>query len=150
MASTEASAARALLDVNVLIALHDEQHMHHELAARWFEQHAHHGWASCPLTQNGCARIMTQPGYPNPVPLSQVLTILAKSCSHASHQFWPDNISLLDDARLHHGRMHGHRQLTDLYLLALAVAHQGRLVTFNARIPLNAVRGASPAHLVSI
>jgi predicted nucleic acid-binding protein len=46
--------------------------------------------------------------------------------------------------------MHGHRQLTDLYLLALAVAHQGRFITFDARIPVTAVRGARPEHLVSI
>lgn len=150
MASTEPPAARALLDVNVLIALHDQQHVHHDVAARWFEQHARHGWASCPLTQNGCVRIMTQPGYPNAAPLAEVLPMLARSCTHASHQFWPDDISLLDAGRMHHGRMHGHRQLTDLYLLALAVAHQGRFVTFDARIPLNAVRGASAEHLVSI
>ena len=150
MASTDPAAAPALLDVNVLIALHDQQHVHHEVAARWFERHARHGWASCPLTQNGCARIMSQPGYPNAAPLAEVLTMLGRSCAHASHRFWPDDISLLDGARLHHGRMHGHRQLTDLYLLALAVAHEGRFVTFDARVPLNAVRGALAGHLVSI
>lgn len=157
MASTEVSAARAqagglraLLDVNVLIALHDQQHVHHEAAARWFEEQGRHGWASCPLTQNGCARIMSQPGYPHAVPLAQVLAMLGRSCAHASHQFWPDDISLLDGQRMHHGRMHGHRQLTDLYLLALAVEHDGCFVTFDARIPLNAVRGALPRHLVSI
>ncbi len=150
MASTEPAAARALLDVNVLIALHDQQHVHHEVAARWFESQAQHGWASCPLTQNGCARMMSQPGYPNAAPLAEVLSMLGRSCAHAKHRFWPDDISLLDGARLHHGRMHGQRQLTDLYLLALAVAHEGRFVTFDARIPLNAVRGATAEHLVSI
>jgi uncharacterized protein len=150
MAATEAVALRALLDVNVLIALHDQQHIHHAVAARWFEEHAHQGWASCPLTQNGCVRIMSQPGYPNAAPLADVLSMLGRSCAHVSHRFWPDDISLLDEARLHRGRMHGHRQLTDLYLLALAVAHEGRFVTFDARIPINAVRGAVAAHLVSI
>lgn len=150
MASTEPAAARALLDVNVLIALHDQQHVHHDIAARWFENNARHGWASCPLTQNGCVRIMSQPGYPNAVPLADVLAMLEHSCTHASHQFWPDDISLLDAKRLHHGRMHGHRQLTDLYLLALAVEHDGRFITFDAQIPLSAVRGATARHLVSI
>ena len=150
MASTEPAAARALLDVNVLIALHDEQHLHHDSAAQWFEGNARHGWASCPLTQNGCMRIMSQPGYPNPVPLAEALAMLSHSCSHASHAFWSDDISLLDATRLHHSRMHGHRQLTDLYLLALAVEHKGRFVTFDAQIPLNAVRGATARHLVSI
>ena len=57
---------RALLDVNVLIALHDQQHVHHRLAAHWFAQHAAQGWASCPLTQNGAVRVMSQPAYPQP------------------------------------------------------------------------------------
>ena len=117
---------------------------------RWLDGHARHGWASCPLTQNGCVRIMSQPGYPNPVLLADALAMLSHSCATASHAFWPDDVSLLDATRLHHGRMHGHRQLTDLYLLALAVEHDGRFVTFDAQIPLNAVRGATARHSVSI
>jgi uncharacterized protein len=149
MASTE-RAARALLDVNVLIALHDEQHVHHELAAQWFVANARQGWASCPLTQNGCVRIMSQPNYPNALALSDALSMLRASCAHASHEFWPGDISLLDDQRFAHGRVHGHRQLTDLYLLALAVAHDGRFVTFDAQVPLSAVRGAGTRHLLAI
>lgn len=76
--------------------------------------------------------------------------MLQRSCSHASHEFWADDISLLDAKRLVHARMHGHRQLTDLYLLALAVRHGGRLVTFDGQVPLSAVRGASQAHLLAI
>jgi toxin-antitoxin system PIN domain toxin len=146
----EPAAPRALLDVNVLIALHDRQHIHHDVAASWFEANARHGWASCPLTQNGCLRIMSQPGYPHAAPLVQVLKMLARSCAHTLHRFWPDDVSLLDEAALRHDRMHGHRQLTDLYLLALAVRHEGRLVTFDAQIPLVAVRGASARHLVAL
>lgn len=138
----------ALLDVNVLIALHDQQHIHHSLAARWFVANAGQGWASCPLTQNGCVRILSQPGYPNPVPLPTALALLQQSCSHAEHNFWPDDISLLDSSRLNHHHMHGFRQLTDIYLLALAVKHGGRFVTFDAKVPLSAVHGAQPAHLV--
>jgi predicted nucleic acid-binding protein len=59
-------------------------------------------------------------------------------------------VSLLDATRMQHARMHGHRQLTDLYLLALAVHHGGRFVTFDAQIPLSAVRGATRDHLVSL
>jgi uncharacterized protein len=134
----------------VLIALHDEQHVHHAVAARWFENNARHGWATCPLTQNGCMRIMSQPNYPNTVLLANALAMLALSCAHANHRFWSDDISLLDAARMNHARMHGHRQLTDLYLLALAIRNEGRLVTFDAQIPLSAVRGAAARHLVSI
>jgi uncharacterized protein len=111
---------------------------------------AREGWASCPLTQNGCIRIMSQPNYPNALALADALSMLRTSCRHPSHEFWPDDLSLIDDKRFAHGRMHGHRQLTDLYLLALAVAHDGCLVTFDAQIPLSAVRGAGPDHLLAI
>lgn len=150
MASTSATARRALLDVNVLIALHDTQHVHHREAADWLAAHVRGGWATCPLTQNGCVRILSQPNYPNPVPLADALAVLRRSCALPSHAFWHDDISLLDTARLDHGRMHGHRQITDLYLLALAVEHDACFVTFDAQIPLSAVRGATPRHRVSI
>lgn len=150
MASTEPAAPRALLDVNVLLALHDAQHVHHRVAADWLASHQRAGWATCPLTQNGCIRILSQPNYPNPVPLADALSLLRRSCSLPSHHFWTDDISLLDETRLNHGRMHGHRQITDLYLLALAVAHKGRFVTFDAQVPLSAVRGARAEHLVVI
>ena len=64
---------RALLDVNVLIALHDGNHVHHHAASRWLQQNIAHGWASCPLTQNGCLRIMAQPGYAQPQPLAVLM-----------------------------------------------------------------------------
>ncbi|HET9822291.1 MAG TPA: TA system VapC family ribonuclease toxin [Burkholderiaceae bacterium] len=148
MASTEPGCA--LLDVNVLIALHDEQHIHHEAAALWFLADATAGWATCPLTQNGCVRIMSQPGYPNAIGVGEAVAMLQHSCSHPKHRFWADDVSLLDAKRFAHGRVHGHRQLTDLYLLALAVRHGGRLVTFDGQIPMSAVHGAAARHLVCI
>ena len=109
---------RALLDVNVLIALHDSNHIHHAEAARWLQTHAEQGWASCPLTQNGCLRIMGQPGYANPQPLPILTAMLAQSTATRFHQFWPDDISLLDSRHFNHTHIHGPRQLTDMYLLA--------------------------------
>jgi uncharacterized protein len=141
---------RVLLDVNVLIALHDQQHVHHATATRWFSQHAGLGWASCPLTQNGAARVMSQPNYPEPAPLSALLAMFGRSFADASHVFWPDDISLADATAFDSQRIHGHRQVTDVYLLGLAVAHGGRLVTLDARIPLSAVRGAEAGHLVEL
>ena len=133
---------RALLDVNVLIALHDEQHVHHELASAWFVDNAAQGWASCPMTQNGCIRILSQPGYTNPVPTAHAFALLKRSCAGAAHQFWPDDVSVLDETRFLHAHVHGHRQLTDLYLLALAVKNSGRFVTFDAKVALSTVHGA--------
>lgn len=148
MASTEGGRHPALFDVNVLIALHDSEHVHHQVAYEWLLANEEQGWASCPLTQNGCVRILSQPNYPNPMLLVDALEMLDSSCADASHQFWSDDISLLDATRLNRQRMHGYRQLTDLYLLALAVKHGGRFVTFDAKVPLSAVRGAKPEHLV--
>jgi toxin-antitoxin system PIN domain toxin len=139
---------RALLDINVLIALHDRDHVHHVRAAEWLTAHMAQGWASCPLTQNGCLRIMAQPGYPNPQPMAALLHMLHNSTAATPHQLWSDDISVLDAARFLHAHMHGHRQLTDLYLLGLAVKNAGRLVTFDQRIPLSAVHGATLEHLV--
>jgi toxin-antitoxin system PIN domain toxin len=141
---------RALLDVNVLIALHDRDHVHHERASEWFAAHAKMGWASCPLTQNGCLRIMSQPAYPSAQPLTALLSMLRQSTSAPFHEFWSDDASILDAKRFHDAHMHSHRQITDLYLLGLAVKNRGRLVSFDIRIPLTAVLGATPAHLVAL
>jgi uncharacterized protein len=141
---------RGLLDVNVLIALHDAQHVHHGLATDWFEANAEAGWASCPITQNGCLRIMSQPAYPNAQPAGVLLRMLERSCTTPYHEFWADDISLVDAKRFRADRVHGHRQMTDLYLLGLAVHHGGRLVTFDTRIALSVVLGAAPRHLVAL
>ena len=58
-------APHALFDGNVLIALMNPQHGHHELAYRWFQANANHGWATCPLTQNALLPILSNPRYPN-------------------------------------------------------------------------------------
>ncbi len=139
---------RGLLDINVLIALHDRDHVHHERAALWFESNVQQGWASCPLTQNGCLRIMSQPGYSSPQSLAVLVTMLQSSTATSFHAMWNDDISILDAARFHQPHIHSHRQLTDLYLLGLAVKNGGRLVSFDQRIPLGAVSGANKNHLI--
>jgi predicted nucleic acid-binding protein len=73
---------------------------------------------------------------------------LSEATSTAHHEYWPDDISLLDPGVADPTRIHGPRQVTDVYLLALAVRHNGRFVTFDAAVPLAAVRGAEAAHLV--
>lgn len=139
---------RALLDVNVLIALLDSDHASHDAAIRWFAKHAPEGWASCPITQNGCIRIMSNQGYPNPLPVQAVIGRLAEACDEVIHEFWPDEVSLLDSDVVDSTRIHGPRQLTDIYLLALAVQHEGRLVTFDNGIPLAAVRRATTQNML--
>ena len=138
---------RALLDVNVLIALLDADHSLHAGATRWFAGRVRRGWASCPITQNGCARVMSHPTYPSPVPVRAVMERLGEAIASAYHEFWPDDVSLLDDHIADAARIHGPRQITDLYLLALAVRHDGQFVTFDGSISPDAVRHAEEKHL---
>ena len=141
---------RALLDVNVLIALLDASHAFHARAHDWWSAHARSGWASCPLTENGAVRIMSNPAYSKVrrFPPAGIIAALAQFARATDHQFWPDSVSLRDPALFESDRIHGHRQLTDLYLLALATFHGGCLATFDASIPMSAVKTAEPANLL--
>jgi toxin-antitoxin system PIN domain toxin len=141
---------RALLYVNVLIALLDADHSLHARARQWYGSHARAGWASCPITENGCVRIMSHPGYPNALPVRAVMEHLTEASASAFHEFWPDDISLLDAHVADSARIHGPRQLTDLYLLALAVRHGGQFVTFDSSISIDAVRRAEKKHIVNL
>ena len=141
---------RALLDVNVLIALLDQDHAMHRQAMRWFSARAGRGWASCPITQDGCVRIMSHPNYPNPLKVGAIAERLGEAIDAVEHEFWPDDVSLLDPRVASRDRIHGPRQVTDLYLLALAVAHGGCFASFDAAIPRTAIAGAEKRHLVSV
>ena len=141
---------RALLDVNVLIALLDAAHLHHRAATDWLAANARVGWASCPLTQNGCLRILSLPAYPNRQPAAVVAQRLGQAVADASHAFWPDSFSLLEVGRLRWDRVLGSRQVTDAYLLALAAGNGGRLVTFDRGISVDAVPGAAKKNLLTL
>ena len=134
---------RSLLDVNVLIALLDAEYVHHAAARRWMRENIRHGWATCPITQNGCLRIMAQPGYPQRIPSSLVAERLREATATEHHRFWSDDVSLLDSRTVDWKRVIGPRQITDVYLLALAVEHGGRFATFDARIAPNVVPGGT-------
>ena len=141
---------RALLDVNVLIALLDADHSLHARATKWFASHARSGWASCPITQNGCIRIMCHPSYPNALSVRAVMQRLTQASASTFHDFWPDDVSLLDAEVVDSARIHGPRQLTDLYLLALAVRHDGQFITFDTSVSVDAVRSAGKKHLLTL
>ena len=141
---------RALLDVNVLLARFDPEHSHHQRARAWLVSHQDHGWASCPLTENGFARIVAQPGYPQSIALAAATSLLRAQIGMPGHEFWADSVSIADPDVFDHGRILGPNQITDVYLLALAVKHGGRLVTFDRGIPLAAARGAEARHLAVV
>ena len=138
---------RALLDINVLIALFDEDHTHHAEASGWLEKNIDYGWVSCPLTQNGCIRIMSQPRYPNAVHITEIVVRLKKAVSTKHHSFITDNISLLNSDTIDHSRLLSPRQIMDIYLLALAVENECRFITFDRTIPISVVKQASSASL---
>jgi uncharacterized protein len=139
---------RALFDVNALLALFDRDHTFNSRVRTWWSSNLHAGWATCPLTQNGFVRIMSQRSYLQYRPLAEAAKILHAGAMQPGHELWPDDISITDPDIFDHTRILGPGQITDVYLLALAVKHDGRLVTFDRGIPLSAVRGAEARHLV--
>jgi uncharacterized protein len=133
-----------LLDVNLLLALSDPMHVHHELAHRWFASKGDLSWATCPLTENGFVRVASHPSYPNrPGDVIAVLAILHQLCESLGHVFWPDDVSIQDI--LTPGAIITHAQVTDVYLAGLAVRRQGRLATLDRRIPTAVVGGGDDA-----
>jgi toxin-antitoxin system PIN domain toxin len=139
--------SRALLDVNVLLALLDSDHVDHRRARDWLDVEISSGWASCPITQNGFVRIISQPRYPSPVAPGHAAQLLEHACATEHHEFWPCDISILDSGSVDRSRVHGPRQVTDAYLLALATHRGGRFVTFDRTVALSAVPAATAANL---
>jgi toxin-antitoxin system PIN domain toxin len=139
-----------LLDVNVLIALIDPTHVQHDAAHEWFLMQGHYAWATCPLTENGVLRIVGHSSYPNsPGTPAAVVPLMAGLCALDGHQFWPDDISLLDAEKIDTARLLSSGQVTDSYLLALACANNGQLATFDRRLVTDAVRGGKKGlHLI--
>lgn len=141
--------SHALLDINVLLALVDPHHVDHERAHAWAAGGLGQGWATCALTQTGFVRILSQPSYPHPVPVDQAVSLLAEATSLPGHAFWTCALPLTTQ---HFRPQHllGHRQLTDTYLLGLAVRQNGSFVTLDRRVDLQTVAGAAPEHLLVI
>jgi toxin-antitoxin system PIN domain toxin len=137
----------ALLDVNVLIALFDETHVHHLVAHDWFADHRKLGWATCPLTENGFLRVLTHPRAGVVDDYARLLEHFRSFCGGAGHVFWSDSVSLTDERLFDPAVIVSHRQLTDVYLLGLARKMRGTLATFDTRIPMRAVRGATATML---
>lgn len=143
---------RSLLDVNLVIALLDSDHDFHDRAHDWWAEAASAGWASCPIIENGAVRIMSNPVYNPKRTLSpkDVIDALQRFADGTDHEFWPDSVSLLESGRFNATTILGHKQITDLYLAALAVDHGGRFTTFDGSINRSAVIGIGDEHLLVI
>jgi len=143
---------RSLLDINVVIALIDPDHDFHTRAHDWWRENQSGGWASCPLTENGVIRIVSNPACNPRRSLSpkSVTELLRAFVRGTDHEFWPDAVSFLDSAVMDSEQVLGPRQITDLYLLALATSRGERFVTFDDSIQLGAVRDAGEESLLII
>lgn len=139
-----------LLDVNVLIALIDPGHVSHEAAHVWFASTGSTSWATCPLTENGVVRIVGSTRYPNsPGTPAAVAEMIAAMRALPGHEFWPDDISLVDSEFVDTSRVLTSAQVTDTYLLALARSRQARLATFDRHLSAAAVaEGNSTLHQI--
>ena len=139
-----------LLDVNVLIALIDPAHVGHDAAHEWFRQTGAASWATCPFTENGVMRVVGHPKYPNSAGSpAAVAPILARLRALPGHLFWKDDLSLIGSDLVEVDQIVTPGQVTDTYLLALAVANKGRLATFDRRLSTKAVRrGRAGLHII--
>ena len=140
---------RALLDTSVLIALLDASHIHHQLCSQWLAHHTA-GWASCPITLNGCVRIMAQPAYPNRLPMHTVVAGLQQAMLHPMHEFWADEVNPLQKDALNWAQLLRPNDITDAYLLSLAVSKQACLVSLDLSISLSWVVAAEKTHLLQL
>jgi len=135
-----------LLDINVLVALFDPAHLHHDPAHQWFRSIGRVSWSTCPLTEIGLVRVLSNPGYTtvsaNP---EEIVARLRIFCRLAGHVFWPMAVSLTDALRFDVSKLSGHQQITDLYPVGLAASYGGKLATFDTRIPVTALRGVAGA-----
>lgn len=138
-----------LLDANVLIALIDQDHVHHDYAQSWFEDTVDEGWATCPITEMAFLRIAGRASYQLAGGPAEMADILRQVRARPGHVFWPDAISLVASPLVESSKLASHGQVTDTYLLALAAHNGGQLATFDRRLATHAVTGgASALHLI--
>jgi uncharacterized protein len=123
----------ALLDLNVIVALVWPAHEHHRAAHDWFKSRGRSRWATCPVTQLGLVRLLSNPAFsPDALSLDQALSLLRTNLNHPLHEFWPDSISVTQSLEHFAQHMGGYKQVTDAYLLSLAIRRKARLATFDS------------------
>lgn len=139
----------ALLDVSVLIASIDEGHVSYKGVHAWLHEARRRSWATCPLTQAGFVRIISNRRFhPHPVSLAESLKLLSDITQRPGHHFWPMDISFREAVQPFRERLFGHQQVTDAYLLGLAINNKGRLVTLDSGI--EALAGREFAQYVTL
>ncbi len=126
---------RYLLDLNALIAFGDPDHEHHQAIQKWFISSGNADWGVCPLTEAGFVRVTTNPNYqPASRTIQQATAVLADFATHPGYRYWPIADKWAALTAPFFARLLGHQQVTDAYLLGLAVKEKGILVTFDKGI----------------
>jgi hypothetical protein len=141
-----------LLDVNVMLAWLWPGHEAHRIAFSWMMAHGRESWATCPITEMGFLRIITNPSFSPHVPeWSEAIDILRRHTEgNRHHSFWPDTLTLDAVDRQLGDRIKGAGQVTDAYLLALAMRHQGKMVTLDYKMKALAPEGSAEADALLI
>jgi uncharacterized protein len=122
----------ALLDVNALVALAWDSHVHHAAVRAWFKANSSAGWVTCPITESGFVRVSSNPiVLPSAIGVDDARGVLSTLRAHPDHGFLTDDVSMSDSDV---PSIAGYRQVTDAHLLTLARRRGVRLVTFDARI----------------
>jgi len=120
----------ALLDVNALVALAWDSHVHHVAIRQWFAGNSAAGWATCPVTESGFVRVSSNPSVlPSAIGVEAAREVLAGLRAAGAHRFVVDEVSMTD---VDVPSLTGHRQVTDAHLLTLARRAGMRVVTFDA------------------
>ncbi len=142
-----------LLDVNILIALMDPAHEFHRTATAWFRNNRAEGWATCPTTESGFVRILSNPKYPNitmsPAQAADLLVRLVDA-NASTHHWWAEQVSLRDTNVFELSALTGYKQITDTWLLAMAATNSGKLATCDRRMGTSGVCGATPGHITAV
>jgi len=127
--------AALLLDINVLVALFSADHSHHFVAQRWFRENEKKGWATCPFTQAGFVRLLTNPAVARTaVSPMEAIAVLEENTQTPHHEFWSNDISFMKAVAPLISGLQRYRQITDAYLLGLAIHRKGKLATFDTSI----------------
>ena len=128
--------SETLLDVSVLVALFWRHHQFHEVVQSWFAKNARAGWATCAPTEAAFVRIVSNPAFSaSAVSPGEAVELLEVNLSHPNHRFWQDEDGFVAAVKRVRGPLFGHRQVTDAYLLGLALGRKARLTTLDRGIP---------------
>lgn len=124
-----------LLDVSVLLALHWPRHTAHAKVKQWFRSSGEKAFSTCALTQAGFVRIVTNPTFlQDKITFSEARQLLHELTRMKGHTFWPINTEFVEATVPLERRILGHRQVTDAYLLGLAIQKKGALATLDRAI----------------